>query len=202
MARDCAPRGPHAVTQPRTADESPSSTPEFDNSDPTPTIPESLRPSLSSPTLNHLHPSSTSTTTPDSEDDYYERVHAHASASTSGSPPSKNPVPPPTTEPFSTSVSPLNSAATGDYSQQLLTVNLTLCRRVYATFLVDSGASRNFIDSNFCKKHRLHLSNLRQYSYSYSYWLFQQYPGQSPPPASYSPRRRYHLCHRSRASRR
>jgi hypothetical protein len=43
----------------------------------------------------------------------------------------------------------------------LLTLRVSV-NGIPCTFLVDSGANRNFIDKSFAKTHRLHLSNLRQ----------------------------------------
>ena len=87
---------------------------------------------------------------------------SHGSASTSGRPPRPDPVPQPSTESQDAnhvSVLHLNSAAAGDFSQQLLTVPVHI-NGISGTFLIDSGASRDFIASSFAKKHRLHLSTI------------------------------------------
>jgi len=90
---------------------------------------------------------------------------SHASASTSGRPPQRSPVPPPSSDVFfdsdHVSIVNLNSAAAGDFSQQLLVINVSI-NGISGSFLVDSGASRDFINVAFAKKHRLHLSNLQR----------------------------------------
>ena len=95
------------------------------------------------------------------------RLHSNASASSSGSPfspaprprsepnPALNPVTPsdPST-PSLTTILALNSAASGDNSQRLLTI--TTCINGHkATLLIDSGASRDFLSSAFVKTHSL-----------------------------------------------
>ncbi|GAX83914.1 hypothetical protein CEUSTIGMA_g11338.t1, partial [Chlamydomonas eustigma] len=90
------------------------------------------------------------------------RSLSNSYASSSGRPPSLNPIAPsPKSEFSSTSVLNLNSAATCDYSQQLMTVQVSL-NGIPCTLLVDSGASRNFISTAFAKKHNLTLCALDQ----------------------------------------
>lgn len=99
--------------------------------------------------------------TPDTLDtlDNDNRASSSSNASTSGQPPSKNPIPPDDPRALLSSILSLNSAATGDYSRQLLTVTVNL-NGVPCTMLVDSGASRNFINTSFADQHRLRLSSL------------------------------------------
>ena len=86
------------------------------------------------------------------------RRSSSSTTSTSGKPPSVNPVPP---DPHAPSILNLNSAATGDYSRKLLTVQVTI-NGIPCNLLVDSGASRNFINESFADNHRLRLTSLSQ----------------------------------------
>jgi len=102
-------------------------------------------------------PSSLNDTLPsDSSDADANRRSSSSGTSPSGQPPSKNPVPP---DPHAPSIVNLSSASTGDYSRQLLTVTVPI-NGIPCQFLIDSGASRNFISESFADKHRLRLSSL------------------------------------------
>lgn len=90
------------------------------------------------------------------------RLSSNTSASSSGyhqPTPSSRPQPPPPPSPAPTSILALNSRAAGDNSQQLLTVSICV-NGTKAVFLVDSGASRDFISTAFAKQHCLPLSTL------------------------------------------
>ena len=63
-------------------------------------------------------------------------------------------------DPEAPSIVNLNSAAIGDRSRQLLTVTVPL-NDIPCHFLIDSGASRNFISDTFVDKHRLRLTPLK-----------------------------------------
>lgn len=82
------------------------------------------------------------------------RLNSHSSTSRSRPEPSPDPVPPSNPEPSLTPILALNSAATGDKSQQLFTVT-TCVNGIPATLLIDSGASRDFISAAFVKTHKL-----------------------------------------------
>ena len=94
----------------------------------------------------------------ESNDPDEARRFSSSSASTSGSPPSANPVPP---DPHTPSILNLSSAATGDYSRQLLTIQVSI-NGIPCNFLIDSGASRNFINESFADNNRLRLTPLSQ----------------------------------------
>jgi len=94
----------------------------------------------------------------ESNDPDEARRFSSSSASTSGSPPSANPVPP---DPHMPSILNLSSAATGDYSRQLLTIQVSI-NGIPCNFLIDSGASRNFINESFADNNRLRLTPLSQ----------------------------------------
>ena len=97
---------------------------------------------------------------PDPALDSDDRASSSSGTSTSGHPPSLNPVSPNDPKAQSSSILCLSSAAAGDHSRQLLTVQVSL-NGVPCTLLIDSGASRNFINTSFVDQHKLRLSSLR-----------------------------------------
>ena len=110
-------------------------------------------------------PSPPAESEPDPEDpepwSLASRLHSHTAASPSRHSPRPNPRPDPS-PPANPAVYPIltvNSAASGDNAQKLLTIT-TCVNECKATLLIDSGASRDFLSTRFVKIHRLRTSPL------------------------------------------